>query len=196
MSNNARISNPNTSRILNRQQLAAFVKDQQALRAFESLFNIQGLLPGMVVYGAFSSLTSGILANGAAVSRTGYQDLFNAIVPNANVSITIASPGVVTWLVNGVASAHGLANSCPVYFTTNGVLPTGITAGTEYYTKNVGTNTFQISATPGGAAINTSGTQSGTHTATAYPYGIGDGSTTFNVPNIPAVGGCNAFIIY
>ena len=35
----------------------------------------------------------------------------------------------------------------------------------------------------GGAAINTSGTQSGTHTVQAFPYGAGDGSTTFNVPD-------------
>lgn len=45
-------------------------------------------------------------------------------------------------------------------------LPTGVTAGTIYYVLAAGitSDTFQFSATDGGAAINTSGTQSGVHT--------------------------------
>jgi hypothetical protein len=45
-------------------------------------------------------------------------------------------------------------------------LPTGITAGTPYYVLATGltSSTFRFAATPGGAAINTSGSQSGTHT--------------------------------
>lgn len=34
-----------------------------------------------------------------------------------------------------------------------------------------------------GTAINTTGSQSGVHTLRLCPYGLGDGSTTFNVPN-------------
>lgn len=80
--------------------------------------------------------------------------------PSATVTITIASPAVITW--NG----HGLAANDPVSFTTTGALPTGITPNTTYYvmTAGLGTNAFQISATVGGTAITTSGTQSGTHT--------------------------------
>lgn len=84
--------------------------------------------------------------------------IFNRINP---CTITIASPGVVT------LTAHGYSNNQPVVFATTGALPTGITAGTTYYTSSVTTNTFQISATPGGSAINTSGSQSGSHTATS-----------------------------
>jgi hypothetical protein len=76
------------------------------------------------------------------------------------VTITIASPGVVTW--NG----HGLAADTPITFSTTGALPTGISAGTTYYVKSPLTNSFNVAASPGGAAINTSGTQSGTHTCT------------------------------
>lgn len=83
----------------------------------------------------------------------------------ATVTITIASPGVVTW------TGHTLANGDPVRFTTTGALPTGIVAGTIYYVVNQATNTFQIAATEGGSAINTSGSQSGTHTATSPQYG-------------------------
>lgn len=74
------------------------------------------------------------------------------------VTITIATPGVVTF------TAHGLPNGKEVKFTTTGSLPTGIVSGTIYYVVNTAANTFQISATAGGAAINTTGSQSGTHT--------------------------------
>jgi hypothetical protein len=59
-----------------------------------------------------------------------------------------------------------LAENTPVILTSTGypsVLPTGLSAGTTYYVKNVSGTTFNLSATPGGAAINTSGSQSGTH---------------------------------
>jgi hypothetical protein len=80
----------------------------------------------------------------------------------ATVTITIASPGVITW------TAHGFFAGVAVVFTTTGTLPTGITAGTTYYVISAGltANNFEISATQGGAAISTSGSQSGTHTGT------------------------------
>lgn len=90
----------------------------------------------------------------------------------ATVTITIATPGVVSW------AGHGLPNGREVVFTTTGALPTGLTAGTVYYVVSASTNTFQVSATKGGAAIDTSGTQSGVHTGTA-PTWIGDA----NCPN-------------
>jgi hypothetical protein len=83
-----------------------------------------------------------------------------AISKTATVTMTIASPCVVTW------TGHTLVNGDRVVFTTTGALPTGLTAGVTYYVINQATNTFQVSATLGGSAINTSGTQSGTHTAT------------------------------
>src|ERR1700757_4855286 len=77
---------------------------------------------------------------------------------NATVTVTIASPGVFT------DTAHGFSANQPVKFKTTGTLPTGITANTWYYVVSPTTNTYSVAATAGGAAINTSGTQSGTHT--------------------------------
>ncbi len=79
------------------------------------------------------------------------------------ITITIASPAVVSW------TAHGLVAGREVKFSTTGALPTGIVAGTTYYVIAAGlaTDNFRIAATVDGAAINTSGTQSGTHTGTA-----------------------------
>jgi len=90
---------------------------------------------------------------------------------SATVTMTIASPGVVTW--NG----HGYREQSPITFDTTGALPTGITLGQTYYLKSVTANTFRLSATPGGADINTTGTQSGTHTAYAKGELFYDGPT-------------------
>ena len=75
------------------------------------------------------------------------------------VTITIASPAQVS------ATTVPVVNT-PVVFTTSGALPTGITAGTTYYVINPTASTFNVAATVGGTAINTSGTQSGVQTAT------------------------------
>jgi hypothetical protein len=83
----------------------------------------------------------------------------------ATVTISVASPGVVTW------TGHTLQAGDRVILTTSGALPTGLTAGQTYYVVNPATNTFQLAATPGGTAITTSGTQSGTHTATSPQFG-------------------------
>jgi hypothetical protein len=55
-----------------------------------------------------------------------------------------------------------LAEGTAVSFTTTGALPTGLTVGTTYYLRNVSGLTANLSATPAGILITTSGTQSGT----------------------------------
>lgn len=80
-------------------------------------------------------------------------------------TVTIASPGVVT------NTAHGLNEGDAVFMRTTGALPTGLAVDTVYYVITAGltADAFQVSATRGGSAINTSGTQSGTHTLYAVP---------------------------
>jgi len=75
------------------------------------------------------------------------------------VTMTIASPAVFT-----TSTAHGLTLGQNVYFDTTGALPTGLTAGVFHYVTAIPTSTtFRVSTTLGGADLNTSGTQSGTH---------------------------------
>lgn len=85
------------------------------------------------------------------------------------VTMTIASPAVVTWNKRG--TGHGLVAGSPFKFSTTGALPTGVTAGTQYYVIATGitATTFQFSTTNGGSAVNTSGSQSGTHTGIPGP---------------------------
>jgi hypothetical protein len=72
------------------------------------------------------------------------------------VTFTIATPCVATFSVL-------LAEGTAVQFSTTGALPTGLSTGTTYYLRNVDGVTANLSATPTGSIINTSGTQSGTH---------------------------------
>lgn len=75
------------------------------------------------------------------------------------VTVTIASPGVFT------AAAHGLVAKQQVFLRSSGALPTGLSPDTLYYvlSTDLTANTFKVSAAEEGTAINTSGTQSGTH---------------------------------
>jgi len=80
-------------------------------------------------------------------------------VSPATFTVTIASPAVVT-------STISLLENTPVIITNSGypsALPTGLSVGTTYYVKGTGGTTFNLALTAGGVAINTSGTQSGTH---------------------------------
>jgi hypothetical protein len=69
-------------------------------------------------------------------------------------TITIASPAVFT-------NQSALRNGTAVTLTTTGSLPTGLSVGTVYYVVNTSGLTCNLSLTYGGAAINTSGSQSG-----------------------------------
>ncbi len=82
---------------------------------------------------------------------------------SSTVTISNASPAVIGW------SNYNLPAGQAITFSTTGSLPTGLTAGTEYYVLPISgnPNAFNVSATPGGAAINTSSAGSGTFTTTA-----------------------------
>jgi hypothetical protein len=73
-------------------------------------------------------------------------------------TVTIASPAVVTAV---------LRNGTAVVLNTTGALPTGLSVGVVYYVVGSTGTTCNLSLTFGGAAINTSGTQSGTQTISA-----------------------------
>ena len=93
-------------------------------------------------------------------------------------SATVASPTVIT--------AIPLANGTPIRFipSSGGALPTGITAGTLYYVRNVSGSTFNISATPTGALINVSGAGSGTFYILPNGYLLSDFGSSSGVPSV------------
>lgn len=83
----------------------------------------------------------------------------------STVTITNATPGVVSW------TAHGLENGQRVQLTTDGGLPTGLTASTTYFVAGKATDSFKLSTSLANAAagtyIATSSAGSGTHTCVA-----------------------------
>lgn len=87
----------------------------------------------------------------------------------ATVTISLASPGVVTHV------SHGRSNGDRVLLTTTGLLPTGLSVRRWYYLVNVTTHTYQLATSADGTAINTTASQSGVHSAI---YGVQFGTIT------------------
>jgi len=84
-------------------------------------------------------------------------------VTSTTITITIASPGVVTCNL-------GLANNTPIVLSTTGWLPTGLLPGVTYYALFLSSTTFNLAATASGTPIITTGTQGGVHSVT--PRGV------------------------
>jgi hypothetical protein len=115
-----------------------------------------------VAFSTTGALPTGVTANTAYYVFNRTATTYNlATTPGQyqTATISIGSPAVIT-----VGTAPN--NGDVVSFSTTSALPTGIVAGTNYYVINRTATTFNISATSGGAAINTSGSQSGVQTAT------------------------------
>jgi hypothetical protein len=95
-------------------------------------------------------------------------------------TVSQASPAVFS------LTAHGFTAGDPIRVSTTGALYTGLSASVTYYVIAAGlaADSFQVSTSVGGSAVNTSGSQSGTHTVRYFGVvGVGDGSTTFALPN-------------
>lgn len=94
----------------------------------------------------------------------------------ATVTITIASPGVVSF------ASHGFLGTERVILQTTGALPTGLSANTVYFVLFVDANSFRLATSSGGTAINTSGSQSGVHTLYSESI-LFESATQSNVTN-------------
>lgn len=90
--------------------------------------------------------------------------VFATATASATVTITNASPGVVTW------TGHGLSAGDKVRFTSTSSLPAPLSNEKRYFVKTVLTaDTFTVADTAAGAAINTTTAGSGTFTGYKLP---------------------------
>lgn len=129
--------------------------------------------------------TGFLKTNGANVSRTTYAALFNQLVTvpgftSQTFTVSIASPAVIT------KSAHGFVNGERLRLSTTGFLPTGLDTTTDYFVSVIDANTFNLQTMTNilaGTFVNTSGVQGGTHSYQRSYWGLGDGSTTFTIPD-------------
>ncbi len=120
---------------------------------------VTGILPVANGGTAGSTAAAGVAGLGLRQQLTATTNFYCRTAPVALTSISNASPAVFTLV------SHGLSINDPVVLTTTGALPNGLTAGTIYYVISAGftSSTFEVSATQGGAAINTTSAGSGTH---------------------------------
>jgi len=109
-------------------------------------------------------------------------------VVSATVTTAVASPGVVGW------SAHGMTGIAPVQFSNaGGALPTGLAAGTTYWTipGSITTNTFEVATSIAnaiaGTAVNFTGSSTGTQTC--YQWAVTAANTPLSIAAINLTAG-------
>jgi microcystin-dependent protein len=171
---------PNFNGLVTANQKAALAGLSGTPSATNLYMTEQSLTGTISPYVGRTSPTGFLLCDGTAYSRSTYSRLFAVIAPSKVFTVTIATPAVFS------STSHGLVAGDKISLTTTGALPTGLAANTDYYVISSGltANAFEVSASRGGSAVNTTGSQSGVHTLYATNYGKGDGSTTFNVPDM------------
>lgn len=145
---------------------------------------------GQIIWASGPTAPAGsLLADGSNVSRATYANLWNyynsAGFTAQTFTVTIATPAVFT------KAAHGFVDGERLRLSTSGSLPTGLNTSTDYFVEMLSVNTFYLHAVEDfidtTTRVNTSGSQSGTHQYTQSLWGLGDGSTTFTLPNLQGV---------
>lgn len=119
---------------------------------------------------------------GTAITTTGAGSGTHTLYYHNKVKTTSAGSGTHTLLKNNgviiTKSSHGLSSGRRIYFSTDGTLPTGITAGTSYYVIYINANTFYIAEslamTVVSVSLSVTTAGSGTHTlyAGTQSYGV------------------------
>jgi microcystin-dependent protein len=131
-----------------------------------------------------------LVCDGSAVSRETYADLFSVLVPQIGTGTFTNGTGNFTFSVSSNSSLFSVGDS--VYFTTTGALPGGLSANTLYFVSAISSGVITLNTTRTitatgyslSGAVTASGTGTGTHSLWFSPYGNGNGTTTFNVPDI------------
>lgn len=133
-------------------------------------------------------------ASDAAAGSVGEYISAQTTGASATVTVSIASPAVVTW---GTIPYKGKISSganwtAPIVFSTTDALPTGLTASTVYWIigSSISGNTHQVATSIAnalaGTAIVTTGSQSGTHTGVASRPMTTDTAADVVVMQLPA----------
>lgn len=126
--------------------------------------------------------TGTVTYNGGTTFALG--DLCSHDYSTTTVTISYASPAIVTF------TAHEVVVGEKISFTTTGALPSNLSVNTLYYVcEVVSVDTFKISSTDGGMAINTlalpGSAGSGTHSCLIYKYSVYRSLQASNTGNHP-----------
>lgn len=123
---------------------------------------------GMLVPFAIDTIPSGFLAcDGALYTLSDYPDLVAKLATDSLLTIYGLGTGTnftVTAANDTIdITSHSFTNGQQVTLSSTGTLPAGLSANTVYYVVESTTNTFKLSLTSGGSAIDITDTGSGTH---------------------------------
>lgn len=101
-------------------------------------------------------------------------------------TVTSASPAVFT-----TSGSHGFYEGQPIYLETTGALYTGLAVLTVYFVHVVSSTTFNVSTSLAnliaGTYVNTSGSQSGVHTAATFVQERGTGAGTTELETLQGI---------
>lgn len=127
------------------------------------------------------------ILDGSSIDRTTYSNLFNLLVLDNGYD---SKQGVFSWNATDTFTevGHTLIGGMLLRFKATGNIPGGFTAETDYYIQVIDSDTFKL-CTDEDLTLPVTATD--TNTGADYEvsiYGLGDGSTTFNLPNMPPNG--------
>lgn len=142
----------------------------------------------LIPIGAVVPFANGVVPDGwlycdgrsAGILRASYPDLFQAlcVAPGFTPQTFTFSGGLFQ------KTGHGFKGGERLRLFTTGSLMTGVNQGIDYYVIYNSINAFALTAVRGGTAIVLSGSASGTHTYLQSLHGLGDGVSTFNLPDL------------
>lgn len=159
------------------QKAVYFLQDSTATGA--------GHLQTQTAGSALDIAASKLYVHNGILSAHQYYVFNTSIAPtyvSTSVSVSVSSPGVVTH------SGHTFVAGDPVTFTA-GTLPAGLTVGTVYFVRNpVAGISYELSATTGGAGINTTGSVS-VGASIGRAFGTSHTNFSYKTGNLPALTG-------
>lgn len=110
-----------------------------------------------------------------------YADVHKVLLLNTAAAIAYTPVTMTATIANATdiwtSTAHGMAVGQKVRLTNSGgALPAGFATHTDYFViaGNLAANTFQLSATLGGASVNATDNGTGTHTINPVPNYIAE----------------------
>lgn len=80
----------------------------------------------------------------------------------SGAKLSAAFTAAVTDIIT--SAAHGLSEEDLIQVSSSTTLPAGLSASTDYYVRDVTTNTFKVSLIKGGPVVDITDTGTGTHT--------------------------------
>jgi hypothetical protein len=128
-----------------------------------SMLGVGDLEKGAISATSHSGTTLTLTSNGHGLANGA---LVAVVIPNSHV--TFATTDVNTTSNTITINNHGLTDGQVVQFSSTTTLPAGLSANTDYYVVNSTTNTFKVSTTFGGSAVDITSQGTGTHSVTTF----------------------------